>query len=100
MQYVCHCRHGKKTTFLHEQGLSQNYFTQNRCVNYNKSEFAIKQRNMYLTTTMSKIGLQHNYTGNLYVIHNFFPPIFKVKVKKIYLIKSHKNPRNKRKIAT
>ena len=27
----------KKTTFLHEQGLSQNNFTQKKCVNYDKS---------------------------------------------------------------
>ena len=47
-------RHGKNTTLLHEQGLSQNYFTRNRCVNYNKSDFATKQRKMYLTKTMRK----------------------------------------------
>ena len=37
----------KKKTFLRKQGLSQNYFTQNRNVNYNKKhEFATKQRKM------------------------------------------------------
>ena len=45
---------------LYKQGLSQNYFTQNSCVNYNKSKFATKQRKMYLTTTMSKIGPPDN----------------------------------------
>ena len=63
--------HIEKTTFLHKQRLHQNYVTQNRCVNYKKSEFATKQQKMYLTTTMSKIGLAHNYRGNN-VIHYFF----------------------------
>ena len=36
------------------------YFNLNRCVNYNKSEFAKEHRKMYLTTTMSKIGLPLN----------------------------------------
>ena len=50
----------KKTPFLHEQGLSQNYFTQNSCVNYNKGEFATKQRKIYWPITISKIGPPHN----------------------------------------
>jgi hypothetical protein len=62
-------RHGKRQYFLHEQGLIQNHFTQTRCVNYNKSEFATKQRKMFLTTTMNKIALPHNYRGNNYVIN-------------------------------
>ena len=67
----------EKATFLHEQGLSQNYPTQNRCVNYNKSEFATKQRK----TTMSKKGPPHNYRGNNYVISYLFL-LFEEKVKK------------------
>ena len=67
----------EKTTFLHKQGLRPNYFT--RCVNYNKSEFWTKQCKLYLTTTLSKIGPQHNYRGNSYVINYFFL-LFKVKV--------------------
>ena len=50
----------KKTTFLHKEGLSQNYYTQYRAINYNKSEFATKQRKVYLTTNMSKKGPPHN----------------------------------------
>ena len=61
-------RHGKKTTLLHEQGLSQNYFTQNGCVNYSKTEFATKQRKMYLTTPMSQIGPPQNYRGKINVV--------------------------------
>ena len=72
----------KKTTFLHEQGLSQNYSTQSRCVNYNKHEFATKQCKMYLTTAMSKIVPPHNYRGNNYVIKKFVL-LFKVKVKNL-----------------
>ena len=36
---------------------------------YPKSEFAIKQGKMYLTTTMRKIGPPHNYRGNNNVIN-------------------------------
>ena len=59
----------EKEIFLHEQGLSQNEFTQNRCVSYNNIEFARKQHKKYLTTGMSTIGLSHNYKGNIYVIN-------------------------------
>ena len=58
---------------LHEKGLSHNYFSQNRCVNYKKSEFATEQCEIYWTTTMSKIGPPHNYRGKIYVIIKFFP---------------------------
>ena len=73
-QKVCKCNmyviaHMEKDNFLNKQGLSQNYFTRNRCVNYNKREFATKQRRMYLTTTMSKKGPPDNYRGNIYVIN-------------------------------
>ena len=64
----------KYNFFLHEQGLSQNYFTQNRCVNYNSCEFAIKQGKMYLTTTISKMGLPHNYRGNIQLTNYIFSP--------------------------
>ena len=37
-------RHGKRQFFLHEQGLSQNYFTQKSAWIATKSEFATKQR--------------------------------------------------------
>ena len=43
-----------KTIFLHKQ---------NRCVNYNKGEFATKKRKRLLTTTMSKIGPPHDCRG-------------------------------------
>ena len=88
----------QKTTVLHEQGLSPNYFTQNRCVNYNKSEFATKQHKMCLKTTMSKIEPLHNYRGNIYVIHFLFS-ILKVKIKSL-LSKSFKYHPKKRRIAT
>ena len=59
----------EKDNFFTQARVEPNYFTQNRCVNYNKSEFAKQQRKMYLTSTMSKIGLPHNYKGNNYVIN-------------------------------
>ena len=60
--------------------------------NYNNSEFVTKQRKMYQTTTMSKIGRPHNYRGIIYVMNYFFSSLFKVKVKK-WLTKSQK-PKN------
>ena len=44
-------------------------FYPNMCVKYNKSEFATKQGNLYLTRTMSQVGPPHNYGDNNYVIN-------------------------------
>ena len=38
----------EKDKILHKQGLSQNYFTKNKCISYNKIECATKQHKMYL----------------------------------------------------
>ena len=42
-------------------------FYPKKCVNCDKSEFATKQRKMYLTTSMSKIRLPPIYRGKNYV---------------------------------
>ena len=45
----------KKTTFLHKQVFSQNYFTGKNCLNCNKSEFTSKQCKMYFTKNMGTL---------------------------------------------
>ena len=61
------CSRPRKDFFLHKQGLIKNYFNHKKCVNFDKSEFASKQRKMYLTTRMSKTRLPHIYGGKNYV---------------------------------
>ena len=60
--------------FLHKQGLIQHYFTTKKGVNFVKSEFATKQRKMYLTTSMSKTRLSHIYRGKNYVFYFICSP--------------------------
>ena len=47
----------KKMIFFTHARFHKNYFTPKKGVNCDKSEFATKQRKMYLTTSMSKIRL-------------------------------------------
>ena len=61
-------RHGKRQFFLLKQSFSTNYFSQKKCVNFNKSEFRTKQGKMYLRTIMRKIRLPHFYRGKYNVL--------------------------------
>ena len=40
-----------------------------KCIDFDKSEFSTKQRNMYLTTNMSKTRLPHIFRGKNYEIN-------------------------------
>ena len=53
---------GKKHFFFIKARLEPKLFYPKKCVKCNKSEFATKQRKMYLTKSMIKIRLLHIYT--------------------------------------
>ena len=57
----------KKTIFVTLARVDPKLFCLKKCVNFDKSEFATKQRKMYLTTSMSKIRLPPIYRGKNYV---------------------------------
>ena len=85
-------RHGKR-----QARLDPKEFYPKKCVNFDKSEFATKQRKMYFTTSMSKTRELHIYRGKNYVIR-FFVPNFNVKVK-IFKLKAKSFTPKKRKKA-
>ena len=58
----------KRPFFFTPTRFEQKLFYQRKCKNCNKSELVTKQRKLYLTTCMNKIGLPHIYRGNSYVI--------------------------------
>ena len=61
-------RNGKKTKQIsYTSKYSAKLFDPKYVRKYNKSEFATKQRKMYLTTTVSQIGPPHRYRDNKYV---------------------------------
>ena len=59
----------EKDNFLTQARFDPKLFDPKKCVNFDKSEFATKQRKMYLTTSMSKTRLPHIYRGKTYVIN-------------------------------
>ena len=70
----------EKYNFFTRARIEPKLFTPIRCVNYNKSEFAIKQSKMFLTACISKKEPPHNDRGNNYVIHSLFLLFFQVNV--------------------
>ena len=61
-----------KIHFIYKSNIWAKTILHKKCANCNKSEFATKQRKLYLTKKMSKIRLPHIYGGNNYVINNKF----------------------------
>ena len=59
----------EKDNFLTQARFDPKPFYPKKCVNFDKGEFATKQRKMYLTTSMSKTRLPHIYRGKNYVIN-------------------------------
>ena len=63
----CSARHGKRQFFTPAR-FEQKLCYPRKCRTCDKSEFVTKQRKMCLTTSISKIRLQHIYRRNNYVI--------------------------------
>ena len=82
MTHMCLCADIIKDNFLTQARFDPKLFYPKKRVDYHKSEFAIKQREMGLTTSISKTRLPHLYRGNNYVI-NFICSPFKSKSKNI-----------------
>ena len=57
----------KRQFFLKQARFDPKIFNPEKCVIFDKSEFATKQRKMYSTTSMSKTRLPHIYIGKKYV---------------------------------
>ena len=89
----------EKDKFLTPARFEQKLFYPRKCVTCDKSEFATKQREMFLTTRMSKIRLPHIYRSNNYVI-TIKKILFGQQYLNIYQIKTLKYYPKKRKIAT
>ena len=53
----------KKDNYFTQARFDPKLFYPKKCVNFDKSEFATKQRKMYLTTSMNKTRLPHIYRG-------------------------------------
>ena len=51
----------KQAIFFTQARFDPKLFYPKKCVNFEKSEFATKQRKIYLTTSMSKTRLPHIY---------------------------------------
>ena len=56
-------RHEEKKLFFTQGMFHPKLFYLKKCVNFDKSEFATKQHEMYLTTRISKTRLPHIYRG-------------------------------------
>ena len=62
----------EKENLFTQASFEQKLFYPKKCVNCNKSEFATKQRKIYVTKSMSKIRPPHIYRIDNYVINNKF----------------------------
>ena len=58
----------EKDNLLNTARFEKKVFYPRKCVTCDKSEFVTKQREMFLTTSMSKIRLPHIYRSNNDVI--------------------------------
>ena len=59
----------EKVNFVTQARFEPKLFYPKKCVNCNKSDFATKQRKIYLATIMSKIRLPQIYRSNNYGIN-------------------------------